>query len=691
MAISWQIPRNCLAWLLLAQVSLLLPHLQRLPWWVLATYLCCAIWRIMIYQGRWSLPPKAAKAILAVLCFVGIYRSYGTLVGLEPTVALLFSGFSLKLLEVGSRRDVYLLIFLAYFVDVTGFLFTQELFASLYQFACLAVITAALVALHQHNFDSLNLRSFTKAVTILGQALPLTIVLFLVFPRFSPLWSVPLPKHQGKTGIGDSMSPGDVSQLGLSDELAFRVTFDGRIPPRSQMYWRGLVLAAFDGRTWRQGRAEQHLLNHRQRDLLRQSLRQPLSYTVIQEPSYRHWVFTLPLAYSNDPDLEATTDFRLLRKEPIRSRIQFRVSSDLSAPLQPLQPAPAPQAPEHRALEQANRGLSDWARHYYTSLPGNGNDRARLFAQRQMLEAGNPRALVRRILDYYSQQDFHYTLKPPRLGENPVDEFLFTTRRGFCEHYASSFVFLMRAAGIPSRVVTGYQGGEINPLDRTVSVRQYDAHAWAEVWMQERGWVRVDPTAAVSPLRIERGLEEALQQGQEQFLADSPLSPMRYRHIAWLNQLRLQLESLNYYWTKWVLNYRDEQQTEILKSLLGKITPTRVAALVFTAGALLFALAAWQLIGSKRDSGRPEERLYLSLCRALQRAGFVRKPQEGPIDFARRVAERQPAWKSGLLAATRAYVSLSYEPLSKGQRRIVYKRFRLEVLKLRYRLRVSRA
>lgn len=668
MAISWQIPRNCLIWLLLSQFVLLLPHVQRLPWWVLLVYGCCTVWRIMVYQGRWSLPPGYVKFALAVLSFGGIYQSYGTVVGLEATVALLFAGFSLKLFEIGTRRDVYLLIYLAYFVAATAFLFSQTLLLSLYLLFCLLVITSALVALHQHGFGAFSLGSLRKAAIIFSQAIPLMIILFLVFPRFQPLWSVPLPSSEGKTGMSDTMSPGDISRLGRSDALVFRVVFDGRIPDQSRLYWRGLVLSQFDGRRWRPGRSGMHWMSPQAQNQVKDGFEHPIRYHIIQEPSDHNWTYTLAVAYSASPLLRMVSDYRLITLDPIRSRIQYDVVSDTGAV---------------KGLH-----LTAHEQHFYTKLPVRGNKRSRQFAQQLRLASSSEPSYIERVLTFFATQKFYYTLEPPVLGANPVDEFLFQTRRGFCEHFASSFVFLMRAAGIPARVVVGYQGGEVNPLDNTVTVRQYDAHAWAEVWLSGKGWIRFDPTAAVSPLRIESGLESALAQNREPFLADSLLSPYRYRNIRWLNRLRLHLEAINYYWTSWILDYQGQRQLDVLGDILGKVNSTRIAILLISVGLVMFGVISWPLLKVRRLL-KPEQRLYLDMCRRLSRAGFERKSSEGPIDYARRVASQNPSWKPGLLAATRAYIKLSFEPLSDTQRKRVYRQFRAEVFRLRYRLRMG--
>lgn len=667
MAISWQIPRNCLAWVLSAQLLLLLPHALRLPWWVIGTYLACALWRIQIYQGRWSLPPKYLKVILAALCFFGIYQSYGTFIGLEPTVALLFSGFSLKLLEVSARRDVYLLIFLGYFVAAMGFLFSQELWLALYLFMCLLVLTAALVALHQHSLDQLSRVSLKKATTIFLQAIPMMVVVFLVFPRMGPLWTVPMPSSKAKTGMSETLSPGDVSDLGLSDELVFRVVFEQTPPNRSQLYWRGLILSGFDGRAWSQRVFAVKPLSDGDARQLRDSFTSPLAYQVIQEPTQQQWLFTLATAYSADDRFSLTTDYRLVSQRPIRSRIQFQVESDLDA---------------------AKSGVAEQDMlQFFTRLSGNNNALSRGLASQLRAESASDWDYLQRVLAKFAQENFVYTLKPPLLGDDPVDEFLFTTRRGFCEHYASSFTFLMRAAGIPARVVVGYQGGDFNAINNTLTVRQYDTHAWSEVWFQDSGWVRVDPTAAVSPERIEFGLEQALAANQEEFLSDSPLSPYRYRHIDWINQLRLQLEAMNYKWTVWVLNYEGQVQVDVLRSLLGEVTPTRIAIMVLMTGLIVFALMAWNMLQGARHLA-PEQRMYLGMCKALQGIGLRRNPSEGPIDFAVRITADDPGWKHYVLGATRAYVDLSFAPLPDDQRQLVLKQLKSDVRKLRYHLKL---
>ncbi|MFT5690727.1 MAG: transglutaminase-like putative cysteine protease [Oceanicoccus sp.] len=671
MSISWEIPRNCLAWILISQIALIIPHVQRLPWWVLAVYACCALWRVMVYQGRWSFPPKSIKGLFSILCFYGIYQSYGTMIGMEPTVALLISGFSLKLLEVVSRRDVYVILFLAYFVALTEFLFDQDFLVSAFVFFTVMLITTALVALHQRGYDRVDTISFRKTAVLFVQAVPLMVVLFIVFPRFEPLWKVPMPSHQAQSGVSDSMSPGDISDLAQSGDLAFRAIFESEIPTRDKLYWRGLVMSDFDGRTWRQGRLKKEFLSEEQERVVRRSLREPLRYSVIQEASHQPWLFNLALAYSTDENTVAVNDFRLVWKGDIHSRVKYEVISDIHAPIEPI--------------------ASKKTRRYETELPFSGNPESRAFAQDLFAASNDERAFIDSVLTYYFREEFSYTLKPPLLGNDSIDDFLFNTKRGFCGHYASSFVFLMRSAGIPARVVSGYQGGEINPITGTILVHQFDAHAWAEVWLPDEGWVRFDPTSMISPERIEYGLEYAMQE-EGSFLSGSPLSALRYRNVEWLNRLRLQLDAFSFYWSSLVLQYKGKRQVDLLNQLLGDISPFRVAGFILGAGALvLLSIAFFELRGRGRPKSSPEVQLYLRLCKRLERVGFERRKHEGPIDFSRRVTKQQTKWKPHVLSATRAFVTLSYEPLTSEEKVISLKLLKREVFKAGYLLRLDGA
>lgn len=643
--------RHALTWLLLAQFAVIAPHAARLPLWVDGIWLGCAFWRVMVYQGRWAFPGRVAKLLLVTGCIAGLRFSYASLLGLEVMVALLVACFSFKLLEAATQREALLLLFLGYFVAVTEFLFEQGLGTVIYMLLPIALLTAALIALHEAQqsirFSAQPLRT---AAVMLAQALPLMLLLFLVFPRFAPLWQVPLQSGGARTGMSDEMAPGDVAQLSLSDALAFRVAFRGPVPPHRELYWRGLVFDDFDGRRWRAGPIA---------DWPARAGSAPagpaLDYEVYIEPTFQRWLYALQRPASVDSKTLVTADYRLVAHDVLREKTSYRARAYPDAPLD---------------IE-----LSGQLRRYELQLPPNGNPRARQWARQLRERHDDDAGFIDAVLAHFGTEQFFYTLRPPLLGEHSIDEFLFDRRRGFCEHYAGSFVFVLRAAGIPARVVAGYQGGEINPLTGTVLVHQFDAHAWAEAWLVGRGWVRFDPTAAVAPQRIEQGVESALASGE--FLAQSPLSLNRYRTLGWLNTLRLRSDELNYAWTRWVVNYRDETQADVLRGLLGEISPWRMALFLVGGGGAVLLLVAGALLGRQLLRERPplEQRYYARFCQRLERAGFARPPGMAPGDFARSVLAERPQW-TDVRDITECFEALSYRKLTVAQKRRVLSRLK---------------
>lgn len=642
--------RHFLSWLLAAQLALIAPHSLRLPLWISAVWLLCACWRVMVYQGRWSFPGRAIKTLLVVGSIAGIRFSYSSVVGLEPMVALLVTCFSFKLVEAATRRDAYLLLFLGYFIALTEFLFEQGLGVVLFMLLPIVLLTAALVALQQQEPLHFSWQPLRKAAAMAAQALPLMLLLFLVFPRIAPLWRVPLPGGEARTGITDRLSPGDIAQLSKSDELAFRAAFTGAVPPARALYWRGLVLDEFDGRSWRAGNAGNFPLTRPP-----QLQGSALDYQVYLEPTDQRWLFALEVPSSVDAKTVLTIDYRLLAKDLVSDKFIYRARA-------------YPQASVETSIDPR------WQRHQL-QLPGNVNPRTLAWAKRLREQNADDAVLIDAVLANFRSQPFFYTLKPPRLGEHSIDEFLFDSRRGFCEHYASSFVFVLRAAGIPARVVVGYQGGEINPLTGTVLVHQFDAHAWAEAWLAGRGWVRFDPTAAVAPQRIEQGLERAI--GADEFLAETPFSASRYRDSGLLNALRLRIDAINFAWTRWVVNYRDEAQTDVLRRLLGEITPLRMSALMLGGGAATITVAALLFWGRQLWQPRlpPEQRYYQRFCRRLARRGYPRLPGMAPGEYCRWLLRQRPGWEL-VREITECFERLSYARLSAVERQQLLARLR---------------
>ncbi|HEP8322229.1 TPA: DUF3488 domain-containing protein [Pseudomonas aeruginosa] len=628
------IPRVALVWLLVAQVLVILPHLAYMPLWVAAMWLGCAAWRVQVFRMRAGYPRAWVKLALALLAGAGVWLSRGSLVGLDAGAVLLIAAFILKLVEMKTRRDALVLVFLGFFAVVVGYLFDDGFLAALYSLLPVTALLAALIGLQQSAFASRPWPTLWLAGGLLLQALPLMLLLFLFFPRLGPLWSLPMPGNKGVTGLSESMAPGDIAELGRSAELAFRVRFEGAPPPREQLYWRALTMERFDGRRWAQAPQWSG------EDALHWQKRGPeLRYDVIMQPSSQPWLFALDVAQTDQTDTRLMSDFHLQRRQPVEQRLFYRVSS-------------WPQALRESSIDPRMR----WRN---LQLPMHGNPRARALAEQLRQAHAQPQALVAALLQRFNREPFAYTLKPPATGADGVDDFLFDTRSGFCAHYAGAMAFVLRAAGIPARVVAGYQGGELNPAGNYLLVHQFDAHAWVEYWQPEQGWLSVDPTYQVAPERIEQGLEQALA-GDSEYLADAPLSPLRYRGLPWLNDMRLAWDSLNYGWQRWVLAYQGEQQGAFLQRWFGGLDPTRLGLLLGAAAILSVGLLALFLLKPWQGRGDLRSRQLRRFERLLEMHGLRRSPGEGLRSYGERAARVLPAQAPAIAAFVGAFEAQRY-------------------------------
>lgn len=642
MALVYQIPRNCLAALLVAQLAVLAPHLFRLPLWVSAVAIVCAMWRLLLYTGRGFYPSGVLKTLLVIISIVAIVREYGNLFSLEPIIALLITTFALKLIEMKSRRDVLVVIYLAYFVAATHFLFEQGIVDALYILATAALVTGALVALHETEERPALTHAFSASAKLIAQAIPLTVIMFIVFPRIDPLWSVPGAESRAKTGPSDSMSPGDISNLAGSSDLAFRVSFDGNIPPADQLYWRGLVFSNFDGRRWSADSNKSAEMSWKQyvrsMSMDTSKLSDASSYTVTMEASRQPWLYAMPLARSNTKSVLQAGNATLRTIYPLDQRFQYQVNSWKQYVLEP--------------------ELDDYRRGIELQLPQDFNPKSVELASKMRAESGSAEAYVQAVLQMFNREQFVYTIRPPKLGRHSVDEFLFSTRSGFCEHYASSFVFLMRAAGVPARVVVGYQGGELNPFENYLLVHEFDAHAWTEVWFENRGWQRVDPTAAVAPERVESSINELLA---EEIVENSTLPFFNFRELPMLRWARLRWDSVNYSWTKWVLNYDTELQMQVLEEWLGQVNGWRIALFVLLSGGAVLLLVALSLLRQKvKHKLHVIDKCYLQHVRAVERLGLIRGQGEGADTLAARIALQYPELADSAKRIAYLYNSIRY-------------------------------
>jgi len=618
------IPRVALTWLLVAQAVVILPHLNHLPVWIVALWLGCALWRIQVFRMRADFPSGIAKLGLVVLAGLGVWFSRGSVIGLDAGVALLIAAFVIKLVELRTRRDAWVLILLGFFAVTTSYLFQDDILAAAFSLLPVLALLASAIGLQQSGFAARPAATLRLAGSLLLQALPLMLMLFLLFPRIGPLWSLPMPGDQAITGLSDSMAPGDMVSLSQSPALAFRVRFDGAAPAHSQLYWRATTLERFDGVRWSAA--------FQRGDTPPQWRQQgePLSYQVVMEPSGRPWLFALDVAQTDQANTRLMSDFHLERRVPVRQALMYRATSWPQARLEPTDGARA---------QRVN-----------LALPKAGNPQTRAWAQELHQRYPQSRDLVQAMLRYFREQPFSYTLRPPASGEERIDGFLFNTRAGFCEHYAGAMTFALRAAGIPARVVTGYQGGELSASGNYLTIRQFDAHAWVEYWEPDTGWTRVDPTGAVSPERIEQGLEAAMS-GEGSFLEQDPFSPLRYRNISLINELRVAWDNLNYNWQTMVLGYQADQQSDVLKGWFGGLDRQWIGAILVGGAALLLGLLALWLFKPWQRIRDAQLRSFQRFEKLLARLGIERATGEGPSAFARRAGTLLPAH----VAAIRAY------------------------------------
>jgi len=618
-------------WMTLSMVLVTVPHVERLPAWVSALAGAFIGWRLYLSWRQDPMPRKWLLLLLVGCASAGIYLSYGTLFGRDAGVALLVVMLTLKMLEMSTMRDAMVVIFLSYFVVLTNLLYSQTIPTAALMLVGIWVITATMIGLQWPGGAARPRDTLRMSGVMMAQATPLMMVLFLLFPRVQgPIWGVPQDAYSGLTGLSDSMSPGSLSEVTLSDAVAFRVRFEGALPKQPELYWRGPVLWYFDGGTWHTGLAlESGPASYAPTG-------PSVSYTVTMEPHNRRWLFALDLPATTPPQSRIISDYQILAQRPVRQRLRYDMTS-------------------HPSYRLGYGGLTAFERRRGLQLPEGYNLRSRDLAGNMRSAARDDRELVRNVLSMFRAQKFYYTLSPPLLGEHPVDDFLFNRRSGFCEHYASAFVFLMRAAGIPARVVTGYQGGELNPVGNYMIVRQSEAHAWAEVWLEGDGWVRVDPTAAVSPQRVESGLSAAVP-------AADTLPLLGGAELEWMRQLRFTWDSLANNWNQWVLGYNPERQYQLLSQVgLDRATwRTLALTLVCLTAIITAALAAtllWRLRARPRD---PAAAAYRRFCAKLARHGVVRGPAEGPLDFAERACRELPEAGQAIDDVTALYVALRY-------------------------------
>jgi transglutaminase-like putative cysteine protease len=606
-----------------------LPHLLRLPaqFGVLIVVLIGG--RVIHRAVNGARIPGVLKLPLVLLVPVLVIVHYGNVFGREPGSALACAMLALKLIETETRRDARAAIAFASFVLMSALLFNSGMAFTLILCCALALFLATLHELELAPGDRttswrmhllLGLRTGTMS---LAGAIPLTLCAFMFLPRLgSPLWGAPGDGSSARSGLGDSMDPTSLQELLIDDSAAFRVAFNGPMPERSKLYWRGPVLTRFDGQVW----TRPPVADARPAATVQQ-LANIVDYEVTLEPSDRRWLLALDVPLRAPENAARGTDMSLVAFRPVDQLLRYSVTSALGY--------------------QLGLRLRDREREHDLALPAGFDPRSRALAEQWRSELADDDAIIAAALDMF-HREFFYSLAAPEVGRNSVDDFLFATRKGFCQHFASAFTFLMRAAGIPARVVTGYQGGYFNTYGNYLVVRQSDAHAWVEVWLEGRGWVRVDPTAAVSPQRVDLGARAAAG------------ASAAWYQTGWLQSMRNRFDLLNRGWNSLVVQFNELRQRSLL-------TPFGVAkaeyydliwALVGST-TLLLGLYSWWVLRRPRGRGDAIDEAYRVLCRKLAGAGAARAANEGPQTFAERLRSTGAATEAARVLIAR-YALLRY-------------------------------
>jgi transglutaminase-like putative cysteine protease len=630
--------RRALVLLLATGAAALAPLANDLPLWATLLAAVSGGWRYLADHLNWRHPGRTLRWTLVLVTVVAVYRQFGYLLGRDPGLTLLVALLGLKFLELRAARDAVVSVLLLFVVLTGAYLYEQSLWLGPYTLVVVMLGALTLLQLTQPGGLAPRARARFVAVLLL-QALPLAMVAYVLFPRVQgSLWALPHDSHRGRLGLSEEMRPGSINELGESEAIAFRVAFDGAAPKTAALYWRALVLWDTDGHRWTRGAVIGSLGAGA-------PLGEVLRYTVTLEPSDKPWLPVLDVPRAPPADARLDSAYTLARRDPVRERLSYTAES---------------------VTRYAATALGTTERRRALALPDRVGERTRALAAHWRAQQSDDGGVVQAALRHFREQEFAYTLSPPLLGADPVEEFLFETRRGYCEHYTAAFVTLMRAASVPARVVLGYQGGDYSAAGNYYIVQESDAHAWAEVWLAERGWVRVDPTAAVAPERIELGsfaLRRLAERGVRpgtlpgEALARA-LELTGLEHI--VRQARLYWDLANVSWYRWVAGYDRILQEQFVRALGFSQAGARELVLLLAAvGAVVLVTQALWMLRARARRG-PVEALYARYCRKLARAGLVRGDQEGPLRFAQRCRAQRPQLAAAVDQITALYVALRY-------------------------------
>lgn len=625
--------------ILFSVIVVLLPLVPYIPLWL--TLFCIALiaWRLLYDLGRLPLPGRFVRLLMIMVVLGAIIINYYTLFGRTAGSAFLALLLCMKLLEMHNQRDRMVVIFLSSFMVVLGFLFSQSIFTGIYMIFEAIIITTTLISINHRpaayvSFLTTYKNNLRLASRMLIQAAPLCLLLFVLFPRVpGPLWGLPEDVGGATTGLTEEMSPGRISQLSNNDAVAFRVKFKDVIPKPTELYWRGPVLWRFNGVRWDAPKSQLTLRLETEYEKFGPAV----DYTLTLEPHQQRWLFALDLPARLPDKSRMSSELQILSLSIIDKVTRYEMRSHTHYRIEP------------DATQHLQR---------YLTLPTNIAPRSQQLIQTWLRDTSDKSQLVQKALAYFRDQEFYYSRQPPLLFDDPVDEFLFQTRKGYCEHYASAFTVMMRQAGIPARVVTGYLGGEMNPLSDYMIVRQSDAHAWSEIWLAGKGWLRVDPTSMVPPERIESNVDlirRQLQTDRESQLIE----------LTWLGQSfrqgRYAWDAVNNRWNQWIIGFNEKRQLALLSSLgMPNISWRGMTFLLFTMMAGVLVVVSFYLLRNSELHLDRTSKLYQQFQNKMAMVGFSKQEYESAMSFAMRIKSNRNDLMREVNNITRLYNKLRY-------------------------------
>lgn len=638
--------------LCLAYAILLFTLTGALMTWVLVLGLCACTVRIAAFKQQHNLPKSRTVNLLAILAVFAL-AWFGLSIGLlDSMINLLAIACALKLMLVEKKRDFHLLICTCLFLIGCGFISALSLLAWLGYLGILMLLLLATVSFHGTN---ISLKRNAKFVILLVlQGLPIALLLFLVLPQLPPLWQMP-SSTSSQTGLSESVTPGDIASLAKSSDLAFTATFNttSDVPAIPQRYWRAMVMEDFDGKTW--SISEKRRLAERQLYVMKKpspllQLRaraqdNAIPYEIIVEPTHQTWLFGLEVSSPNNAinalTVRSQFDHTMRTNVPLASKKVFHL--------------------HYLPTQSITNSISGFERNLNLFIPQDSNTRTLAWAASLKEQYATPKGIADAIMKHFANTSFRYTLEPNSMPTNPVDAFLFEEKAGFCAHYAGAMAFALRAADVPARMVTGYHGGE-SLNDNVLQIRQYDAHAWVEALIEDR-WVRFDPTSMVAPSRLAYGLEQALLEFGER-RDESIFSDLT--QVALFTQIQGWLRQLDYTWSKWILGFDANTQSDLLEKLLGEISMQKMTIVFLSViGAISVILLVYFFPSNPIRAFAPYQRYYMKSLALIEKRTNTMRGNESPVHFTTRIASKlSPDVQKIITTMHHAYARYNYQEIA---------------------------